>query len=326
MRRHAAMAALGAALVAAGCGDFEKPELVIDLRALDIQATPPEVVADVDPDNPESVDLGEIDDVTLCALVGDPTEQRSLAWRMTACPPTESGRCDEPDDPSTVIGEGEIEDPELADPEPAMCATLPADGNLIAILMQSLRADDLLGFGGIAVQVELEVASDDGADEIFATKAVRYAARIPVDRVANTNPTVESFTATLPGGDETELPLGRCRDVEPLVVGPGEAVDIEPVEPEGAREDYVLPTIDGDRVELTENLRYQWLATAGKWKRFESGGPTDPFGNEPPIDTRWTAPEDLGEIGAGLGVEIWVVQRDERGGSSWYRSCVRVEP
>jgi hypothetical protein len=304
----------------AGCGSFEDPEIVIDLRALAMVAEPPEIVADVDPEDPGAVELDDIDDVTVCALVADPTEARRLEWTMTACPPTDGGRCDEPDDPSTVIGEGIIEDPETGDAAPSMCGTLGADGNLIAILMESVRADDLLGFGGISAQVELRVAGEGGAEPIFATKRVRYAPRIPADRVANSNPSLESFAVTMPGGEEIALPIGRCRDIEPLTVGPGAEITIEPVEPEGAREEYVLPTIDGGRVELTENLRYQWLATGGDWRRFESGGPVDPFGNEPLLDTRWTSPEDAGEV------EMWVVQRDERGGSSFYRSCVRVEP
>lgn len=312
----------GALLACLGCGSFEDPAIVIDLRVLAMVAEPPEVVADVDPDDPGSVNLEDIDDVTVCALVADPTESRRLEWAMTACPPTDSGRCDEPDDPSTAIGAGVIEDPEEGADEPALCATLPADGNLIAILMESVRADDLLGFGGISAQIELRVDGEGDGEAIFATKRVRYAPRIPADRVSNRNPYVDGFTATV-GGEEIPLPLGRCGDVEPIEVGPGAEIAIEPIEPEGVREDYVLPTIEGGRVDLTENLRYQWLATAGDWSRFESGGPRDPFGNEAPIDTRWRSPGDVAEAG---DVEMWVVQRDERGGSSFYRSCVRVEP
>jgi hypothetical protein len=38
----------------------------------------------------------------------------------------------------------------------------------------------------------------------------------------------------------------------------------------------VVPTFEGGSRTFTENLRYQWLATAGSWSRAETGGPRDP--------------------------------------------------
>ena len=319
-----------AALAAIGCGEFEDPEIVLDLRILGISATPPEIVSPVDPDDPANVDLASIEDARVCALVADPADSRRLGWTMTACPPTDSGRCDEPDKPSTVIGEGTIDDPESGETPPPgseICGVLAADGNLIAILMESFSADDLLGFGGISAQIELRVEPEGGGEAIFGSKRMRYAPQIPADRVANTNPVVAAFTGTFTADEtEIELPPGRCAGVTPVEIAAGAEIKLEPVEPEGVREDYVLPTIDGDRVELTENITYRWHSTAGSWQRHTSGGPIDPFGNEPQLFSRWTAPDDPEVVGDGIEVELWIVYGDERGGGGWFQSCFAVVP
>jgi hypothetical protein len=96
-------------------------------------------------------------------------------------------------------------------------------------------------------------------------------------------------------------------------------VKIEPIEPAGVREDYVVPTLDGGERRFTENLRYAWLATAGGFSSGNTGGPVDLFGNKPTLWTKWTAPD------AEMRVRLWVVQRDERGGTFWTERCVQVE-
>ena len=123
---------------------------------------------------------------------------------------------------------------------------------------------------------------------------------------------------------EPVTPL-RCADAgaTPTVVEAGEQILFLPVEPDDVREDYVLPTFDGGSRMFTENMTYAWFATAGEWSRETSGGAKDPVGNVPKLDTTWVAPEDLDEV---LDVDLWVVQRDERGGLAWYEMCVRVEP
>jgi hypothetical protein len=56
-----------------------------------------------------------------------------------------------------------------------------------------------------------------------------------------------------------------------------------------------------------------------------TGGPRDLAGNQAPLFTDWGAPraEDIGE---GLDVPIYLVQRDERLGATWYETCVHVVP
>ncbi len=312
------------ATAAVGCGSLESPSIVVDLRVLGISVEPPEIVAPFVPDNPESV---VFDDVEICALVADPGASRQLAFTMVACAPTDTLRCDQSDQPMVDIGAAVVGDPEEAAATVELCATLSNSDELYAVIEESIRVDTLAGFGGIGVQVALHVRPEPGGldEDLFAAKQMLYSPQFPLDRVANRNPWLDEITATGADGDEIVLPLGRCTDITPLLVDAGAELELLPVEPEGVREDYVVPTFDGAVRELTENLRYAWYATHGDWSANNTGGPRDFAGNDPPLDSTWTAPA-ADEIGAdGLDVSLWLVQRDERGGLAWYQSCVHVD-
>jgi hypothetical protein len=101
------------------------------------------------------------------------------------------------------------------------------------------------------------------------------------------------------------------------VAAPGERLNLMPLESEQVREDYVLPTFNGGVRMLTESVRYSWFATAGSWSREQTGGPKDLTG-EQRLDSTWTAPREPGQQ------SLWLVQRDERGGLTWYEYCVEV--
>lgn len=323
--RRAAGACVAA--LAAACTSFEDPAVVVDLRILAMRAEPPEIVTPFDPENPTDFDIDDLERVEVCGLVADPAEDRRLSYEMRLCRPTSSGRCSEPE---YVMTNGEVDDPETADEPIAMCGTIDPSPDLLLILEDALRADDLFGFGGISVQVELRVTPEGGGDTLFAFKRVRYSPQLPAERTANTNPTANAFTGlrTPNGvrGRQFTVPLGRCGEIEPFDVAPGERLTVLPDEPIGARERYVVPTFDGGSRRFTENLSYQWLATDGDWSPFTSGGEIDVAGNEPPIDSSWRAPDDPILVGDGLDVRMWMIQRDERGGQTWYETCARVLP
>ena len=311
------------ATAAVGCGSFESPSIVLDLRVLGISVEPPEIVAPFVPDDPESV---VFDDVEVCALVADPGASRQLAFNMVACAPTDALRCDLADQTLATIGGAVVDDPEEAGATVELCATLSNSDELYDVINESIRADTLAGFGGIGVQIELSVGPEPGSLEEtqFAAKQMLYSPQIPFDRVANRNPWLDQITATIDAGEELSLPLGRCSDITPLAVDAGAELELLPVEPEGVREDYVVPTFDGAVRELTENLRYAWYATAGKWSANNTGGPRDFAGNDADLDSTWTAPPAERVDADGLDVTLWLVQRDERGGLAWYQSCVHV--
>jgi len=232
-RQTSAFGSVAAAIVALiGCSDFEKPQIVIDLRPLAIVANPSEVVLDVDLDAPniiESVDLSDLVNVELCGLIADPAADRRINYRFTACEPTRSFRCDEPDDPDDIkieFGSGSIDDPETSATEQPMCSTLQVTPVLESLLMKMVEQDPRRIVEGVDVQIELRVETEGPDPEIaYARKSARYSARLPIDRVANLNPTVDAFMVTREDGSEETLPLGRCVDVaEPLRIGVGETV------------------------------------------------------------------------------------------------------
>ena len=322
-----AVALLGLWLAACST-NFEDPAQVIDLRLLAMRAEPPEILTPFDPDDPTAFDITEVGDIEICSLVADPSADRELAFRMTACPPVGNGRCE--GDNTIDLGQGMIDDPERAAEPVRMCGTLSASGNLVAVIQESLSADDLAGFGGVRVQIEIEVTPADGEPSITGFKRVTYGIELPAERTPNRNPDLEGITGIRPAtgqrGLDFEVPLGRCGDIEPWPVAPGERVTLLPREPNGAREVYLVPTFDGGSQTFTENLRYQWMASDGDFSRFNSGGERDGAGNSPPLDSSWRAPRDLELIGDGLDVRMWIVQRDERGGQTWFESCARVIP
>jgi hypothetical protein len=329
--------------LAAGCGEFEDPAVVLDLRPLAMVASPTEYVIPFDPANPpdpEDVDLAPFE---ITALVADPAESRSLAWQMTLCAATTEqgdGRC-AADHPAMVIGTGTIADPDLDPGHVLPRAVYQPDAATYLILRDAIELDPFAGFSGIDLEVELKVAPEGASIDsgVAATKRVRFAAQVPAERTPNQNPWLlrVDWDTGGPVPNTRTMPYGRCVD---LITPNGDAwfgmqmyadeiLYMMPVEPDGVREDYVVPTFDGTSRMFTENIGYQWLAGDGAYEPAFTGGPKDPFGNMPPLHTEWTPPsleeiaEDYGEVEY-IDVPIWLVERDERLGAAYFESCVRV--
>lgn len=346
------LASLGVvAVLVTACTSFEDENIVIDIRPLAMQATPPEQILDVDLANPPSPAslLAMLQPTVVCALVADPTNDRRLRWTMTLCPGEGGDRCDD-DDPQVVLGSGLADDPELSavdftDPAncvsdsfavapQCMCTVVQPDGGLLAVLQRAIDNDDLAGFQGLDYAVQLRVGGENADPSLdqYASKALRVAARLPPDRTANANPSLMHFQTAIPGADNSIVLPGRCVDNVPNAgipapneppVRPGTKINILPIENSDTREMYVIPTLDGGSEMFTESPTYQWVATGGGISRGSTGGPKDPFGNDTPIDSDWTAPDDVTEP---TDFTIWIVQRDERLGSHWYSLCAHVTP
>ncbi len=323
--------ALIVCILTAGCGEFEVRSIVLDLRVLAMTLDPPEVVIPFDlenlPDSPDDIDIG-VEQIEICALVADPADSRTLEYNMAACARTSTLRCDETDRPIAPVARGTIEDPEESGEPVQVCGMLLNDLSLFSVLEDAVNEDSLSGFGGIEIIIDLAVFPTGGefANAEWAAKRMIYAPRIPEERVANSNPSLEEIRVTRENGDEIVAPLGRCGDITPLNANLGEELVFDPIESEGSREDYVVPTFDGGSRMFTENHTYSWYSTFGEWEREVSGGARDVAGNSPPTDSTWTAPDDAAEVGDGLDARFWIVQRDERGGLTWYETCVNVTP
>ncbi len=327
------LVALGGALGAAlgpGCGSFQDPNVAVDLRVLAMRAEPADQVLDVDltqPVMPQAL-LAQLVPTEVCALVVDPDADRRLVWSMTLCPLASNDRCD---DPQFEIGRGLIDDPDTTTPEPRLCATVMPDASLSAVLIDIVRGDTLRGLGGIDYGIVMRIGGEDGDRDLdlYAAKTLRVSPRIPAQRASNHNPELTRIDASIGDAPPALLPLGRCREnAAPYTLPPDTKLRLTPVEPAGAREVYVVPTLDGQSQTFTESLTYQWIASAGGYSRGSTGGPRDLSGNPRPLFSDYRSPsaEDLNRQPDASNVTLWILQRDERLGVHWYESCVRVSP
>lgn len=317
------------AIALAGCTHFESPDVVVDLRVLAMSADVPLQIVDVDltqPLRPADV-LAQLVPAKVCALVADPGLDRRLRYTLTMCPYGFEGRCD--GDVNVPLGAGLIDDPDTTPAEPQLCATIAPNGNLLGVLLDALDGDDLKGLGGVDYMVQLTIGGEDADPKLdqYAAKTLEVAPRIPVTRSPNQNPTLARIEATVADDDAVYvLGTGRCVDAAPaLTMPPHTTVRLTPIEPPGARETYSVPTLDGTSRTFTESLTYQWTASAGGFSSDATGGPHDIAGNEAPLFTDWTSPSAK-DLNGPTNISLWIVQRDERLGSTWYESCVRVEP
>ena len=313
----------------AACGSFEDEDIVIDTRVIAMAATVPDQVIDVDLENPQSDAelLAMMKPSRMCALVADPSRDRRLRWTMTLCTLNNDERCY---GPRSMLGAGLSEDPETTPDKTAtqICADIPVDGNLLGVIRNAFENDEFSGLGGLDYGVSLTVGGEDvePALDLFAGKSLRVAPRIPMERAANTNPDLERIDITIDSGEPIALPLGRCIDqTEKLAVPPRAVVRLIPIESMTTRETYVVPTVDGQSQQFTEAPTYQWAAGSGGFSSGMTGGPRDFAGNPAPLFTDWRAP-DAKDIGQGIDVPFWIVQRDERLGATWYEACLRVMP
>jgi hypothetical protein len=211
---------------------------------------------------------------------------------------------------------------------PAPTIAVPADANLLDILVDELDNDTLHGLGGLTYSLALRIGGEDAdpALDQYLSKELQVSPAIPVGRTPNQNPTLDAIATEVDGGDGLALPLGRCEDQpSPLIITPGQKVRFEPHENAATREVYTVPTLDGTTRTFTESVTYQWLATAGKFSDGTTGGGHDAFGNLKPVYTDWTAPS-ADKIDFLTDVSLWIIQRDERLGVSLYEACVRIQP
>jgi hypothetical protein len=321
---------IGAWLVAAaaGCGKFQDPNVVVDLRVLAMAASPPDQVIDVDltqPPDPQAL-LAELVPTTVCSLVADPGNDRRLLWSVTMCPAAGSERCE--GDDGVPLGRGLLDDPDTTVPEPAICVTIAPDARLLGVLGAELQGDTLHGLGGVDYNVVLRVGGETGDRDLdqYAFKTVRVSPRIPRTHTANTNPRIDRIDTSIDDAPPVTLPIGRCAESPaPLEIAAGTKLRMTPIEPDGVREVYVVPTLDGKSQTFTESLTYQWVSSAGGFSDGATGGPHDVSGNPAPLFTDFRAPA-AGDLDGPTDVTVWIIQRDERLGVQWYEACVRVMP
>lgn len=330
MVKHAHTWIAGAWLLGAatGCGKFQDPNVVVDLRVLAMASSPPDQVIDVDltqPPDPQAL-LAELVPTTVCSLVADPGNDRRLLWSVAMCPANGSERCE--GDDGVPLGQGLLDDPDVTVPEPAMCVTIAPDVRLLGVLSAELDGDTLHGLGGVDYNIVLRVGGETGNRDLdqYSFKTARVSPRIPQAHTANTNPRIDRVDTSLDGAAPVPLPLGRCVDnPAPLEIAAGTTLRMTPIEPDGVREVYVVPTLDGKSQTFTESLTYQWVSSAGGFSNGSTGGPRDLAGNLAPLFTDYRSPAAT-DLHGSSDVSVWIIQRDERLGVMWYEACLHVVP
>lgn len=309
-----------AALLLPGCFDFESEEEVIDLRVLAVQAEPPEVMVVVDLEaagtGTDAVFqvLADPAPVQVTALVVNPRNDAPFSYAVRACVWHETYRCDAweaVDREDVAMG--------TASPGEFGFGFAPTADRV----NRWLAVDPYRGFGGLLVMLELRI-EQPGEPVNHAAKLVTYNVPFvpkasdqdpPPPKLPNQNPVLTALKFD-------EVPT--LEDTPPVELAAGAEVLLEPVFNEDATiEEYPVVRIPSEAeqelgyVLLTEKLEIEFYVTDGALSPTQLQS-RDPRGESLDYEVDFTAPDDAGEM------TMWVVIRDDRGGSSWVTRTILV--
>ena len=307
------------ALPTACTPDFEKVWQVLDLRILAIQADPAEVML---PNRNSTT----IPPVQIRALVADPrlSADEVLEWEIWACTPEEK-LCDDAARRVQVARRRTTLD--------RIEATFQLQPDL---LQAAISRDQYRGFGGVPIKVQLNVWPKGESQAIRATKRLVYGFD------DDTPLLLPAQTATLSGPCRGAPPLCNdgltcdasaiCRktpnqnptvtqvEADDKPVPPDWTVTLNtkimllPDTPKADAEPYWVFNFEGGTQPLKEYLSYTYFVTSGKLSDANTGGKPSPFVENKKvadISSDWT-PQEAGPA------TIWVVVRDDRGGTGWF--------
>ena len=180
----------------------------------------------------------------------------------------------------------------------------------------------------------LDIKIDAGSEAIRAIKrALYWAVPVHAEQVANQTPVMASLKSYPARDPDTLLPSpDTVMPVEPgipFAVPAGAKVWFEPER--ATREPYWTTVIDPDTHRAVplfverETLRYRYFATAGSFSPAQTSSEPLPgvviIGDETHIESEYSAPANF--TGP---VTLWVVVRDERGGTSWLERQLAITP
>ncbi len=329
------------------CGDpADRPELVKDLRILAIKAEPPELLFD-------RGNGAATQSVVFDALVVDPRGQPTT-FHWSFCPLETSGLCADFNDNRLRLTAAQQAALDLlrainvgGDGTPDPLGKFSVDPLAVALpglLLQAHVEKGAVGPGGGAWPAAI-LSLGRGSDALVATKRVAVNARdlsqwndvtratIGKDVCAADIPTPGclAFTPRLANRNPviTGLRLARGRDAltpfsplqEPVTVAPGEVVRIDPVLSSDSLEPYqeldaTLKGHDVFAVQRIEEPVVSWFVTAG-----DLADPVTTASTTKTLDNRYTAPDVVPASGQ---ISLWIVVRDQRGGTDWRQLSMRV--
>jgi hypothetical protein len=331
-------------LGATGCADFPNVTTVVDLRMLGIMADPPEIyVADSDPASLATQTVPFHTQLT--ALVVDPQGAgRSVSYSVLACPREidtvtaatgRNGVVCEHNVPGMAPTSLEVIPPDmpLATPDGEVGEhRIVFDFDVPPPLLGAAFALDPYGAQGFQLPIVVQMELAAGSETIVATKRVIFSQPIP-DRAPtpNSNPVPTSITVYPVRDADAEpvapKPLGED---ESYGMPPGSQLWFEPIGT--VAEPYSTLTLTRDvppQVITTdvaaETLRFAFFASAGSFSPPETTTAPSLVRDQKRVhvESQYNAP---GVAPADPNVTIWIVARDERGGTSFTRRHVVVGP
>jgi hypothetical protein len=341
------------AVLGAGCADqTPSPSLVEDLRVLAVQAQPPELLFERDPGAGAQA-------VTFRALVMDP-RGGPMTYDWAFCPVESSQTCADFDQRKAAVAPAVQPLLDAARAQASHGQAPPAAestdalgiGTFVAQVSPELFAFHVASSGlglGNGAWLSAALSLGNGAESLQAEKRVVLGARdlaawnpelatagwqvcppppaapppdcLPLGpRTANRNPEIAGVEVARGGlADAPFEPLA-----EPLVLGPHQTVRLRPVVNADAAERYqaIEASFQGERlgvVERQEELVVSWFATAGTFGEAQ----TAPQRTKT-LDNAFTTPDAPPATGGKLAV--FLVVRDQRGGTGWAQVQVLVVP
>ncbi len=301
MRAASSLCCLCAAL-GAGCTTYYDPcfqpaSLINDLRILAVRADPPEAL--YDPGQPPPLVL-----VQTLVVHPDPLYPPFILNARLCVPTQPEGPCPA-GTPLFASREGSQQAP------PILSIQVSQE-----MLKAALAADPLQGYGGVRVQLDLEVPTESSS--ATATKLLLFSPRIPgvepnhaLELNGVTLLIPQTAPQTLVPQESVSLDVGTNIGLLP-VIGPGAGA-------EAAAEEYVTTDLSGKTVRLRERISYSFFTTphlqyglAGKPVAGADQGVEPDLGVSPPSNglTQMVA------LSASMG-RFWVVARDGRGAVAW---------
>jgi hypothetical protein len=311
---------------------FENSSTVIDLRLLAVQAEPPEVLIDVEALMASGMLPEALPPITLTPLVVDPRGAgRPVTYRVEACA----------NDPNIAVMGGEQRAGRVGDSvSDSPCAAgatliaegtaLPAGDGTVPFTVTFTPTVPFLFAAGMADPLGIELGLpivltftlQAGNESVVAVKRVIFSRRLTPTHKPNANPVVRAFTYRY-SREDTRRPLDPA--MPPLVPLRSELrFGFEPA----VAEAYPARNFSlRDRRFFTEDvpgetLRYAFYTTRGRFSPGNLNNDPSPLRNNPTMENETTYHAPDNEVGE---ADVFVVVRDERGGSSFARSKLRVE-
>lgn len=250
------------------------------LRILAIQAQPPEIKP------------GE--QASFAALLIDPEASiETTIWAQCSASEASSFGCpfdptalDGADDPETLAAAG------IIGIEPFLPPVYEAPLDILA----GRQGRDLLEGVNVTVNA-LALPAESAETEEFDFNAVESAFKRFVVSEAETPNRNPSITALEVDGEPTD-------PESPILVEPGQEIEVSPILAEDAIETYAYLNFDGEREERVEEPFALWYTSDGNMVEDTT---LHPF-----LPATWIAPSE-----PGLSGTIWVVLKDRRGGVTW---------